>query len=601
MRYAERLSDPVAPYATDEPCGDQGCEATRVREGYQFVLRGHRCHCKDEDILRRVLECIGKPEELLRTVGATRWSRVFGTRLRAAVGGLGRDPEPVARSDFDRAEFARLRAFVDGGQTPPDEAAAGQLVDDLTAVAAVLLRAKTMAQADREAAGLGDDLLDDTSGLLEAASRKLLEQAAVDLLDTLARPFAEAGLRTAARAAAQPAGRPVPGDLRLLAKGVAADNQLLATTVSALRRHKAWLLEKVEQTRAQTDCTLAADVAAVRIPVVQTKLGEGEGEGEGDRDPDPEGGRELAAAAERLALLTRRYLIACVCAAINPPCPACTDDDVLLAGIDVLDCEVEDICQVVRRYVPTGPNLRYWFPPLTWLPKLLEKLCCTDALLQPPRREGRDREGVSPIGEAGFLATGPRQAPAGTSARDRVLLLLGEELASLDPTGRGAALLPLSLSPALLRADLAQTATQSPDVRAVVGSIAADAVGDQLGQVRADARRQLEEVAAELSSTVAVDREVDATVNRQMTTVRRELGQYKSQTSRQLGRLESAVRERLAELEGELAEVRSLRDRLAQAETQAKAATKAEAEDEPDTANGNGPQRGRKGRKGDRT
>jgi hypothetical protein len=369
--------------------------------------------------------------------------------------------------------------------------------------------------------------------------------------------------------------------------------------VSALRRHKAWLLEKVEHTRAQTDCTLAADVAAVRIPVVQTKLDEGEG------GREPEGGRELAAAAERLALLTRRYLIACVCAAINPPCPACTDDDVLLAGIDVLDCEVEDICQVVRRYVPTGPNLRYWFPPLTWLPKLLEKLCCTDALLKPPRRKDRDGDGESvvPPAEAGLLTGGPRQAPAGTSDRDRVLLLLGEELASLDPTGRGAALLPPSLSPALLRADLARAATQSPDVRAVVGSIAADAVGDQLGQVRADARRQLEEVAAELTATVAVDREVDATVNRQMTTVRRELGQYKSQTSRQLGRLESSVRERLAELEGELAEVRSLRDRLAEAEAQAQAAPAeaGEPEAEPDTANGNGPQRGRKGRKGDRS
>ena len=38
VRYAEALTDPVSPYATDEPCAGQACEPTRVREGHTYEL-----------------------------------------------------------------------------------------------------------------------------------------------------------------------------------------------------------------------------------------------------------------------------------------------------------------------------------------------------------------------------------------------------------------------------------------------------------------------------------------------------------------------------------------------------------------------------------
>jgi uncharacterized membrane protein YgcG len=355
--------------------------------------------------------------------------------------------------------------------------------------------------------------------------------------------------------------------MRLLVQGVAADNKLLATTVIGLRRWKAWLLERVEHARTPTDCGLAAEVAAVVIPAGQSTTEEGA------VIDEPEA-RQLDATVKLLVGLTQRYLIACACAAINPSCPTCADDAVLLAGIDVLDCEVEDICQVVRHYAASGPNLRDWIPPLTWLPKILEELCCNDLLRKPvPDKDtGADRDAgtgkmIATGQTSGFLAAARRQAGgrAGASLRDRVLLTLGEELSVLDPTGRGAAMLAPVLSPTALREDLVRAASRSPDVREVVGAIAADAVGDQLGDVRVANRRQLEEVVAELTGAVAIDREVNTAVSGQMSAVRRDLGQYKSQTSRQLGRLESAVRERLTELEQELAEVRRLRDSLTQA------------------------------------
>src|SRR5262249_36273657 len=38
VSYCEQPSDPVSPYATDDPCGTQHCEATRIREGFRFDL-----------------------------------------------------------------------------------------------------------------------------------------------------------------------------------------------------------------------------------------------------------------------------------------------------------------------------------------------------------------------------------------------------------------------------------------------------------------------------------------------------------------------------------------------------------------------------------
>jgi hypothetical protein len=58
LRYSEESSDPVAPYATDEPCGPAGCETTRVIEGVRFELR-----CRDETrpadgFLQRAQACL---------------------------------------------------------------------------------------------------------------------------------------------------------------------------------------------------------------------------------------------------------------------------------------------------------------------------------------------------------------------------------------------------------------------------------------------------------------------------------------------------------------------------------------------------------------
>lgn len=418
VHYTEQLSDPVEPYATDAACGVQGCEPSRVREGYQFFLRSHRCGGQNNDIIQHVLDCLG-PRLFVALTG--QWVHRFIERLRAALGTrqLIR-PQPA---DFTRAELGRVTSFAAdeaGAPVVTDAASASQLIDDLTVAAATVLRAKALSDADRATAKLDDAEINRTATALTTAAEKLRAANVLDQLDPAARPFAEASLRTAVRAADHPLGQPLPGDLSVLAKGVAADNRLVRVSADELRRQKAWLLERAERAGA-TDCTLAAEVAAVRIPVIARTPDDSK-----DIVEDPGQADDLQAAAARLVTLTRRYMISCVCAAVNPPCPSCTDDAVLLAGIDVLDCEVQSVCQVVRQNVPTGPALRYWLA-LERVPALLEKLCCPDdacAPVRPAPEPEPEPEKVQPI--EGFLAAGQASAPA--SDRDRLLFAVGQVL-----------------------------------------------------------------------------------------------------------------------------------------------------------------------------
>jgi hypothetical protein len=217
--------------------------------------------------------------------------------------------------------------------------------------------------------------------------------------------------------------------------------------------------------------------------------------------------------------------------------------------------------------VLTGPSLRYWLPPISALQQFVERLCCAeesceDAGRRKPEERQEREEREEPVEPSFLLAEHRRQPPAAT-ARDRALLAVGAELASLDPDRRADALTIPAISPALGRAGLVQAATDSPDIRAAVDGIAGAAVGDMLDGVRADARRRLEEVAAELTGTIAVDEQVDSAVVRRMATVRRDVGQLKSQTSRRLNSLETTMQRRLAEVDERLRQLDELRRRLA--------------------------------------
>ena len=206
VRYSEEPSEPVAPYATDEPCGTAGCEYTRVREDVRFELRCRSDMPPPDGFLQRALACL---------------------------------------SDLTRAEALSLalKKLFQAGATSDDFAAA--------------------------------------------------KEALLDLLD----------------AAAQ-----------------------------------------------LTDCRLRADVAAIAVPPAGANLDE---------------------ARKKLVHAYLRLVRDCICRAVLPPCAPCDDTGVLLACIEMADCEVIDICNLERKFVLTAPNFRYWFP-VNLFGDLVERLCCSD-------------------------------------------------------------------------------------------------------------------------------------------------------------------------------------------------------------------------------
>jgi hypothetical protein len=60
VSYCEQESDPVSPYAVDEPCGTPSCQASRIREGIRFELRCPPSPAALEpDLLGAIKSCFG--------------------------------------------------------------------------------------------------------------------------------------------------------------------------------------------------------------------------------------------------------------------------------------------------------------------------------------------------------------------------------------------------------------------------------------------------------------------------------------------------------------------------------------------------------------
>ena len=389
IRYCETLTEPVTPYATDEGCSNQSCQPTRVNEGVSFELRcGESCgHAPD--IRDRICECIGDLDSAFQ---ATQYSNsfYFATRMREPVANVVSNDRIASSKNFATAVTEsmknRLPAAVDakavalegGGERPTAEPATGRseltvdefekwLVDMHSADAH--LAGYLLAQ---RAGDTTDIIVEEGAGEADVpAARIQLRDAATALkaqvnnvaAPELARKFYTAALdRTLEVAADEPTLE--ESRLREIARGalfVAADYSVATSPAAALREE---LLDRLDLSPRTGDCRLRFDVESIRIP--------------GENASSEEHARALA-------LLTQawvRYLKDCICAALNPPCAPCDDPAVLLACLTVKDCEVVEICNLKRKFVISGPALRYWLPPLNLLGDLLEKLCCPDPICE---------------------------------------------------------------------------------------------------------------------------------------------------------------------------------------------------------------------------
>ena len=376
--YTEQHTDPVAPYATDEPCGPDGCEPSRTREGLRFELRCDTGRGKPDDFVVRVLGCLDDLRELRVWARRMRiWSYLAGP-IKSALSmsrGVSASPFEDADAAAMKASMMRLGEFAataaeegevegaEGGERPDVRA----LLDDVRAATMATARLHTLAQEEREAMfERFESLSADVEGApetLRIVTERLEPLIDEELPDTFERQAARA-LLTEAPHAADPG---IPLEERhslrnyLAMEGTPVSAELMRSFSYNFAELKEWLLCRLDESDFLTDCTLRRDVE--RIDVSQ---------------PSEE---------ERLSILKTytsgralvyalvRYLYGCLCAALLPPCRACEDPAVLLATIEVEDCDVVSVCNLERTIPLTGTALAYWLP-VQHLARLLDLVCC---------------------------------------------------------------------------------------------------------------------------------------------------------------------------------------------------------------------------------
>jgi hypothetical protein len=195
---------------------------------------------------------------------------------------------------------------------------------------------------------------------VRSASPILEKKAASVLTSSLDRTFA---LTTTAQALKY-TDRQIPSEVRRstealrFASNTPYDMPIQNELQNRMERVRDWLLGQIDRRGLYADCKLRELVQTIRVPQ--------------SNQPDT----AVMNAAMELARAFLRYLIDCICAALNPPCTPCEDQGVKLACVEVEDCEVLRICNLERKFVLSWPAIRYWVPLLKNIGDAFESLCC---------------------------------------------------------------------------------------------------------------------------------------------------------------------------------------------------------------------------------
>lgn len=392
VRYTERPVEPVAPYATEEPCGHQACEPTRIREGHTFLLRCREPEAPVDDLLGRLAACL--PGQTDSSAAVLIQLARYGSALvsGAAAGDAAVAFDGEADSERLVTRLDTLAASITGlaPTEQPQGDGARLMADDVRALAATLARWDLQDDATR------DQLRKDHPDLARVDdAREAVADAAARLRDVVESTWAEridreivtATLDQATRVGAGETADLERAELVMLAQGLPWSGAAQAAAADGAAALKEWLLDRLDAADWLTDCELREIVQGITLP--------------SSADPQLRAPALAGAGSGARALVDalRRYLVACVCSALNPPCRPCVDQDVLLACVEVRDCEVVRVCNTERQFVVSGSALRYWLP-LERLGRLVEQWCCA-----PPERP-RKQQSVKP-GEPVVLAVAP--------------------------------------------------------------------------------------------------------------------------------------------------------------------------------------------------
>ncbi|MET7934180.1 hypothetical protein [Streptomyces sp. NPDC005322] len=377
VRYQELPVEPVAPYATEEPCPSPGCVPSRIQEAFRFVVR-----CDDFEDHRhnpgtRLLASLGDLAGADRARTRDRRLGHYADALFAASLGTGR----TFRLDAaDAQRYATALTWLRenaGGEGPPAPPTACEMTEQVRALAAAVARFDTYDPAGQ------DQLRKDYPDLATVREARRVLGTACERLsgadleaawpDPLRRTIARAVVtETAARVVPERGDPDAPLEVRMLAQGTPLAHALRVEFRADIGLVREWLLCRLDQAAGLADCALRKDVAAIDVPPLLP--------------PPPSDStekatiaevRQIAEAAAALGTAVRRFLTDAACATLNPPCAACADTDVLLAHLELDGCDVVRVCSATREQVlPGGSAYGEWLPKLYRLRELAERVCC---------------------------------------------------------------------------------------------------------------------------------------------------------------------------------------------------------------------------------
>ncbi|GAB7044473.1 MULTISPECIES: hypothetical protein [Catenuloplanes] len=461
-RYTEERVEPISAYPTVDTCAPAGCEPSRVRETYRFVVKpvddaaGHR-YRPDVWLTAR----LGDEEKLsgLREQG---WRLgVYGTAMRHATWTGAR---PI---EFDAETADRFRdavAVLGAAPETPSDAEVPDLVEQIRALGSALARLDTYPDADR-------DRIAGEAGVDLAEGRRVLGVGVAAVPRVAVERVWPARTRQQIALAVLDEGRrhaDGPGDgleTRMLAQGLPLTYALRAALIADAHRMRRWLLGALES-GDPADCGLLRAVESLTLPRPLPAEPSGD-----DATAGMTALTLLGRAAVTLGGALSRHVTDTATAAVRPPCADCADPDVLLAEVEVTDCEVVRVCATGREQVlPGGPGYAAWAPSVAEARELATRLGC--GVLPPlPAPDGDDREpgdGPVALGYLAHLLSGP---PAGDLDRLLRLLRHGSGPSDVDALRDEVAELSRRVDPgtdrsgvAELRGELAELARQGAAV-----------------------------------------------------------------------------------------------------------------------------------------
>ena len=389
--YCESATDPVAPYTTGDSCSSS-CQPSRVREGYRFELRCPEKETAPPSLFDRVRCCLGDLLEADWRAGELSRTQAHMHNVRYALRSYAdRQPLPNFSDNdlaiLDAAKFDPQRGLslepgsVDvrlaRGATHPQgepfddskeftEEVLRRSLDNVQTLGSAIARYRAMDDAQRRAFLEKHQETPQTIAATQELLKKALDEKSPIRMQIkkLVSPIDVASAEaTVANTLKYTDANLQPEVLRsaefyLYANNVVTSKQLVHQFRISWDELKSWLLRQMHECPPSTECSLLCETASIVVPA-EEKLSDA-----------------MVSTSDALERAFLRYLLDCICSALLPSCPTCEDPAVKLACFEVKDCAVDNICNLERTFLISGPNLRYWLPFLHGLGQVLEIICC---------------------------------------------------------------------------------------------------------------------------------------------------------------------------------------------------------------------------------